>query len=76
MKLTKETRNKVQIGTKLSDIYSEYVVTNMWTVHNGKGILVTLQCLSCNIPNHQWMNGRKLYGYSLSNCYGMEMKGE
>lgn len=76
MKLTKETRNKVKINTKLSDSYSEYIVTNMWEVHHGKGILVTLQCISCKDPNNQWMNGRKIYAEPLSKCYGMEMKEE
>ena len=74
MKFTKELRDKVKIGTKFTDSYAKYVVTNMWTSWNGRGISVTLKCLECSYPNHEWMTGRQIYGYRLSDCYGMEME--
>ena len=71
MKLDKNNREKVNIGTILKDGYSEYRVINMWA--EGKGTAVTLKCIKCTYPNNEWMTGRCLYGEPLSHCYGMEI---
>lgn len=72
MKLTKNTRNQVKIGTHLKDSISEYVVTNMWPAGRN-GMVVSLKCIADNIPNNKWLIGRTIYGEPLSKCYGMEI---
>ena len=74
MKFTKELRDKVKIGTKFTDSYSTYVVTNMWTVYNGRGCMLTVKCIECTYPNHEWMTGRMIYGTPMSDWYGTEME--
>ena len=74
MKFTRELRDEVKIGTVFKDTYSTYEVVNMWTSWNGRGCSVTLKCIECTYPNNEWMTGRLIYSYPLSNCYGMEME--
>lgn len=65
MKLTKDTRYKVQIGTQLRSGDTDWIVTNV--ISSGlrhKGISVTLTDMQTK---------QNLYAYPLHKCYGMEL---
>jgi len=74
MKLTKETRNAVNIGSVLVDTMSKYKVTNMWTGANGRAVYVTLLCIEEFDTAHKWLEGRTIYGEPLSKLYGMQIQ--
>ena len=64
MKLNKDTRNEVKIGTILrqdNDYY--YQVTNIIEVHHGNGRLITVRT----------KDGLNIYGDKLSDYYGLEI---
>ena len=77
IKLTKETRDYVNVGTILKDSCAKYEVTCTWISGNGRCKYVSIKCLEDYVPNHEWMVGRTIYGEPLSKLYGMEIvKGE
>jgi len=62
MKLSKDTKQFVNIGTKLKDSFSTYIVINCFEVGRSKAI--TLQDLQTK---------QVLYSMPISKCYGMNI---
>lgn len=71
MKLTKETRNEVKIGTILKGQYDTLMVSNMWST--GRCTNITLKILEIGDPNQKCWEGHMLYGRLLSEYYGFEI---
>ena len=70
MKLNKETKSQVHIGSVLEAAGCSYKVTNMWPAGRN-GMCVTLHCIKAE--RDVGMLHRNLYGLTMSSCYGMEI---
>lgn len=71
MKLTKETRDEIQIGDILKDNWCEFEITNITNsgrFNNGKTL--SLKFIRCN---DERMIGRISRGNPMSELYGMEI---
>ena len=64
MKLNKNTRDKVRVGTVLGDTCGRYLVTDIWTV-NGRYTYLT----AANMKTRQ-----NIYGLPISQWYGCEIE--
>lgn len=70
MKLGRDTRELIRVGTHLYDgDECDYEVVSIADVERGK--VVTLKCIKSSID---WMPGRLIYRTPLSYYYGMEMR--
>ena len=65
MKLNKDTRNLVKVGTVMNDGSWDGEITNV--IHSGKGLKVTIKLLTGRFA------GRTLYAEPLSTYYGCEI---